>query len=325
MSGREIWLQARPFVHAQVTLALEAGVDGIITDPEHVELVRSLGRVEVRTPEETTCLQLDGKASEEEAVARLKAGEFVILTEPWEIIPVENILAQCAGLALLASSKEQALVAAGILEKGADRIVLTPQALPDIKAIVAAVKLERGRLELVTARLTGITPAGLGHRVCVDTLSRLTPGQGMLVGDSSAFTFLVQAETEQSPYVAPRPFRINAGAVHSYAFMPNDRTCYLDELKGGAEVLIVGPSGQASAATIGRVKVEIRPMLRIEATHGQERGSIFLQNAETIRLTRPDGRAVSVTALSPGDEVLCRLDQAGRHFGMKITESIEEN
>jgi 3-dehydroquinate synthase II len=39
----------------------------------------------------------------------------------------------------------------------------------------------------------------------------------MLVGNSSAFTFLVNAETESNPYVAPRPFRINAGAVHAYA------------------------------------------------------------------------------------------------------------
>ena len=52
----------------------------------------------------------------------------------------------------------------------------------------------------------------------------------MLVGNSSAFTFLVHAETESNPYVAARPFRVNAGAVHAYCVRPGDRTSYLEEL-----------------------------------------------------------------------------------------------
>ena len=51
---------------------------------------------------------------------------------------------------------------------------------------------------------------------------------------------------------------------------------------------------------------------------------MFLQNAETIRLVRPDGSPVSVVELKPGDEVLCHVDQAGRHFGMRIAEAIQE-
>jgi 3-dehydroquinate synthase II len=31
-----------------------------------------------------------------------------------------------------------------------------------------------------------------------------------------------------------------------------------------------------------------------------------------------------VVALKPGDKVLCRLDEAGRHFGMRIREDIQE-
>ena len=161
-----------------------------------------------------------------------------------------------------------------------------------------------------------------------DTLSLLKRGQGMLVGNSSAFTFLVHAETEHNEYVAARPFRVNAGAVHAYARLPHDKTCYLGELTAGQEVLIVGADGQTTVATLGRVKIEVRPMLLIEAEvrgpQGTQRGAVFLQNAETIRLTAPDGTPLSVVSLKPGDTVLCRTDEAGRHFGMRIQEEIRE-
>ena len=54
-------------------------------------------------------------------------------------------------------------------------------------------------------------------------------------------------------------------------------------------------------------------------------GGVFLQNAETIRLVRADGTPVSVVDLRPGDRILCRLDEAGRHFGMRIRENIQES
>jgi 3-dehydroquinate synthase II len=156
-------------------------------------------------------------------------------------------------------------------------------------------------------------------------------GQGMLVGNSSGFTFLVNAETESNPYVAARPFRINAGAVHAYCLMPGDKTTYLEELRAGTEVLIVSADGSTTLATVGRVKIEVRPMLMIAArTTGAgadgcpREGTVFLQNAETIRLVRTSGEPVSVVSLKEGDEIICRLDQAGRHFGMRICEEIKE-
>jgi 3-dehydroquinate synthase II len=184
-------------------------------------------------------------------------------------------------------------------------------------------------MELSRAVVTEIAPAGLGHRVCVDTISMLRRGQGMLIGNSSAFTFLVHAETESNPYVAARPFRVNAGAVHAYAQLPGDKTCYLEELSAGREVLIVGADGKTSLATVGRVKIEIRPMLKITAEVTapdgcKVSGQVFLQNAETIRVTGADGAPISVVTLKPGDEILCRTDVAGRHFGMRICEEIKE-
>jgi len=50
----------------------------------------------------------------------------------------------------------------------------------------------------------------------------------------------------------------------------------------------------------------------------------IVQNAETIRLTDPEGKAVSVVNLSPGDKILVAMEEGARHFGMKIEETITE-
>jgi len=50
----------------------------------------------------------------------------------------------------------------------------------------------------------------------------------------------------------------------------------------------------------------------------------ILQNAETIRLTDPEGNPISVVSLKPGDKVLAAVEEGGRHFGHKIEETITE-
>ena len=323
-----VYFRCEPFDKGAVTLALESGVDGVIVPREHVEAVAGLSRCPVWAAEETPAVALTVKADEEAVLERLRAGERVVLARGWEVIPVENLLAQSDSVLAEAGSLEEARLAAGILERGVQGIVVLPEAVGELKAIVAQCKLSQGREELQEAVITRVEPVGLGHRVCADTLSLLKRGQGMLVGNSSAFTFLVHAETEHNEYVAARPFRVNAGAVHAYARLPHDKTCYLGELTAGQEVLIVGADGQTTVATLGRVKIEVRPMLLIEAEvrgpQGTQRGAVFLQNAETIRLTAPDGTPLSVVSLKPGDVVLCRTDEAGRHFGMRIKEEIRE-
>jgi 3-dehydroquinate synthase II len=313
-----------PYRKEDVTLALEAGVDGIIAPGGQLARIERLACCTFVAAEDMPSLALQTKEDEELALARMKAGERIVLSRGWEVIPVENLLAQSDEVAVEAGTMDEALLAAGILERGVRTIVLLPSALPQMKEIVAALKYTQAMQDLVPARITGIRHAGLGHRVRVDSLSMLRRGQGLLVGNSSAFTFLVHAETEHNEYVAARPFRINAGAVHAYVIMPGDRTRYLEELRAGDEALIVNAAGESRLATIGRVKVEARPMLLIEAETHAQRGAVFLQNAETIRLVTPQGAPVSVVDLKQGDEVLCRLDQAGRHFGMRINEDITE-
>ena len=84
------------------------------------------------------------------------------------------------------------------------------------------------------------------------------------------------------------------------------------------------PEGCLSTATVGRTKVEVRPMLQVVASVNGKEGSLFLQNAETIRLVRPDGSPVSVVGVREGDEILVHIDKAGRHFGMRVEETIDE-
>jgi 3-dehydroquinate synthase II len=325
---KKVIFKSVPFDKTLVTLALESGVDAVMVEKAQAEAVRALGRVTVITPEDMPVVELTKKADEDEAVKAVKAGKDVVLKKGWEIIPVENILAQVDSLALECESLDRALLAAGILERGCDTIVVLPEGAADLKRIVAELKLSQGTMELSTATVTAIEPTGLGHRVCVDTISMLKKGQGMLIGNSSAFSFLVHAETESNPYVAARPFRVNAGAVHAYAQMPGDKTTYLEELSAGTDVLIVGADGTTSLATVGRVKVEVRPMLLINAevktADGVKTGQVFLQNAETIRVVSDKGEPVSVVTLKVGDKILVRTDEAGRHFGMRIKEDIKE-
>lgn len=319
-----IYFKSVPFSKNDVTLALESGVDGVIVPADKVDSVAVLSRIPVLAEEDMPSCAMNAKADEEAICDSLRAGRQVTLARGWEVIPVENLLAQCDNVVAEAGSLEEAVLASGILQRGVQGIVVLPEAIGDLKEIIARCKISREHEDLQEAVITRVEPAGLGHRVCIDTMSMLHRGQGMLVGNSSAFTFLVHAETEHNEYVASRPFRVNAGAVHAYIRLPGDTTTYLSEVVSGTQMLVVDHTGATSLATAGRVKIEVRPMLLVEARIGDKTGAVFLQNAETIRLTAPDGTPVSVVSLKPGDKVLCRTDEAGRHFGMRIKEDIQE-
>jgi 3-dehydroquinate synthase II len=155
----------------------------------------------------------------------------------------------------------------------------------------------------------------------------MSDDEGMLVGSMSRGLFFVHAETADSPYVASRPFRVNAGAVHAYVRSPGGGTRYLSELSSGDEVQVVDTEGYTREAIVGRVKIERRPMFRVQAEietdDGTDRIETLLQNAETIKVATREGRA-AVTDLEPGDEVLVHYEPVARHFGEAVEESIIE-
>ena len=76
--------------------------------------------------------------------------------------------------------------------------------------------------------------------------------------------------------------------VHAYVQRPGERTAYLSELQSGSEVLVAGPSGRQRTALVGRVKIEVRPLVLVQAATAEgQLHSILLQNAETVKLVGP--------------------------------------
>ena len=66
----DIYFKSVPFSKEDVTLALESGVDGIITEAEHVEGVRSLALCDVWAEADMPSVGLGSKAEEELAELR---------------------------------------------------------------------------------------------------------------------------------------------------------------------------------------------------------------------------------------------------------------
>ena len=233
------------------------------------------------------------------------------------------------------------------MESGADGVLLDSGDPDEIRETVAVRDdASRETLDLRWATVTAVEQVGSADRVRVDTGSLLNGDEGMLVGSMSRGLFFVHAETAESPYVAARPFRVNAGAVHAYVRGPDGGTKYLAELESGDEIQVVNVEGNTRESIVGRAKIERRPMFRVEAEvdvddagdadsetrSGQETGServaldrieTLLQNAETIKVATRDGRT-AVTDLEAGDEVLVFYEARARHFGEAIEESIIE-
>ncbi|AYK15172.1 MAG: 3-dehydroquinate synthase II [Methanosarcina flavescens] len=258
-----------------------------------------------------------------------KVCDFLIVTgTDWKVIPLENLIAELqrydVKIIFGVKSAEEARLAFQILEIGADGVLLDsgdPQEIKD--TIKAARELESESTELESAIVTRVEPLGMGDRVCVDTCNLMQRGEGMLIGSQASGMFLVNSESDDSPYVAARPFRVNAGAVHSYIKI-GDKTRYLSELRTGDTVTIVDSKGKQRDGIVGRVKIESRPLMLIEAKAGDRTLSAILQNAETIKLVGKDGNPISVAKLKKGDEVLVSLEEGARHFGKKIEETIIE-
>jgi 3-dehydroquinate synthase II len=205
-----------------------------------------------------------------------------------------------------------------------DGLVINTRNETELRSIIKALKEKAERVTLFAAEITRVLPLTMGDRVCIDICSAMGMGQGMLIGNSSSGMFLVHAESIENPYVEPRPFRVNAGPVHAYARVPGGKTRYLSELKAGDGALIVNADGTTEQAVVGRVKIEKRPLVFVEAAVQENRYTAILQNAETVRLTSLDGSPISVVELSEGSKVLMLIEEAGRHFGMKVEETIKE-
>jgi 3-dehydroquinate synthase II len=99
------------------------------------------------------------------------------------------------------------------------------------------------------------------------------------------------------------------------------KTQYLSELSAGDQVLLVNNQGRTRIADVARIKIERRPMVLIEATIASHSVKTIVQNAETVRLVTDNG-SKPVSEIKPGDRLLLRYEDGGRHFGMKIIDEM---
>jgi 3-dehydroquinate synthase II len=314
----------------------------------------------------STLRRADGRADgayvrvlgeEYEAFAEAAASDAaytIVVGEDWTIIPLENLIARIGGeteLVAGVADAAEARTAFETLERGVDAVLLDSDDPDEIRRTVEVREETRQeQLDLRWATVTAVEPVGSADRVCVDTGSLMEEEEGMLVGSMSRGLFFVHAETAESPYVASRPFRVNAGAVHAYVRTPGGGTNYLAELGSGDEISIVDTAGRTRGAVVGRAKIEKRPMFRVEAAiespdadstedgaddpesdsvddadvdGAGDRIETLLQNAETIKVETRDGPR-AVTDLEAGDELLVYYEETARHFGEAVEESIIE-
>lgn len=256
-----------------------------------------------------------------------QSGAVAVAWTEERVIPLENLLASGRGrfeIWVFVDRPRDLPAMLGALEHGADRLVVPLTGDADLDAIEAALDIGPGHpipWELVP--LTRVEPAGQGDRVIIDTTSMLRPTEGLLVGSAAAFLFHVASEAVGSRYTRPRPFRVNAGAAHSYVLLTDGTTRYLSELAAGDAVAAVEPNGSTRSVRVGRIKIERRPLALLEAERAGRRYTIFLQDAETVRLSGERG-GIATVDLAAGERVFGAAFPAARHLGAVVEEAIEE-
>ncbi len=281
-------------------------------------------------------LALGSKVDEERVVDLASKGASMVIVDAtdWKVIPLENLIAELQKRSTMLAGRvggiEEARLFFETLQVGVDGVFHVIDAAKSKaagfdfgpwKRLVASTE----SIPIGTAVITRIEDVGSGDRVCVDTISMLEPGEGMLVGNHARGFFLVHGEVTDTEFVNARPFRVNAGAVHSYTLRAGNKTAYLSELKAGEPVMIVDWQGHTRATRVGRAKIETRPMLLVEGKIGNETISAVLQNAETICLVDEAGKQRSISKLKVGDKVRAfETGEKGRHFGKNIEEKVIE-
>ncbi len=285
-------------------------------------------------------IELKSKEDEREIIELSKTGYFdfiIVSAKDWKIIPFENLIAELHSndtdlIASVESTKEAELMLK-TLEKGVNGVLMKPEGVDEIFELKKLIQTKI-HIELTKAKITNIQTIPDAERVCIDSTSLLNIGEGFLVGSTATGFCLIHSETFETQFISSRPFRVNAGDVSSYILVPDDnpeliyRTKYLCELKGGDRVLAVTNEGEARIVSIGRVKIETRPMLRFEMevllSNKVININCICQNAETVRLIDVNGKAKSVVDIKIGHEVLVHIGPGATHFGTAIKETIIE-
>ncbi len=225
------------------------------------------------------------------------------------------------------SDVDDAIVSYGVMEYGAEGVIFSPRDHGVMSEFLARMSQAQSyaNLNIQVGTVIDSRPVGMGYRACIDAATLFEPDEGMLVGSTSQGGVLCCPEVYFLPYMELRPFRVNAGAVHSYVFNTDNRTDYMSELKAGSPIMIVNSKGRVRRAAVGRMKIEQRPLRLIEVEFsGKERVNVLMQDDWHVRIFSDAAKPLNISELKPGDKVLGYVTEPGRHVGIKINESIIE-
>jgi len=221
---------------------------------------------------------------------------------------------------------DDAIVTLGVMEVGADGVMFSPRSHGALSEFVSRLgRLERTSVKLEVATLVRSVPIGMGYRSCIDTTTLFSPTEGILVGSTSQGGILCCPEVFFLPYMELRPFRVNAGAVHSYVYNFGNRTDYMSELRAGSPLMLVDRTGTTRRSSVGRMKTEMRPLRLIEAAfQSGEHINVIMQDDWHVRVFSDEAKPLNITELKPGDKLLGNMALPGRHVGIKVDEHIIE-
>lgn len=265
--------------------------------------------------------------------ATLKDACDLVRQVPWTVltftdptkIPLEIVIAAAENSGgrtiTVVEDIEDAEIVKIVLEHGSDGLLLTPRDAGDVLRLQELVSHRLAPVVLEELTVEEVEHIGEGERACIDTCSLLEKDEGCLIGSFAAGFFLSCSETHPLPYMPTRPFRWNAGAVHSYVMTPDNRTRYVSELRAGQPILAVRSDGTTRVVRIGRIKIERRPLISITATTaGGRRVNLIAQDDWHVRVLGPGGTVNNVTELTAGDRLLGHVPPESRHVGLPITE-----
>jgi len=257
---------------------------------------------------------------------------WILFRDPTNI-PLELVIAslQSTKTILMKEIKDNknvddAIVSYGVMEYGAEGVIFSPTKHDTMSEFLERLSSRSHEpVPLEVGIVKNVKPAGMGYRACIDTATLFDDDEGMLVGSTSQGGILCCPEVFFLPYMELRPFRINAGAVHSYVFNVNNRTDYMSELKSGSQIMIVNANGRVRVAPVGRMKIEQRPLRLIEVEFSGERlVSVLMQDDWHVRVFSDKAKPLNISELKSGDKVLGYVTEIGRHVGIKIDEAIIE-
>lgn len=274
-------------------------------------------------------IEVTDEASMLRAVELTSLGTVVVSFRDTTNIPLELIVAQAqlrgSRVVKVVRSAEDAIVASGVLERGPAAVLVAAADVAMVGELSRALLAgDTVQIDLREAEVVRTESIGMGTRACVDTVSLFDADEGILTGSTSGGGILVCAEVHYLPYMNLRPFRVNAGGIHMYAWGPEGRTPYLSDLGAGERVLAVNTAGRARPVVVGRIKAEVRPLRLIECRAGETTINVFLQDDWHVRVFDSAGTVRNSTDIRVGDRLLCTLDRPGRHVGIPVTETIAE-